>query len=402
MGTLHFLAALALLLVWSAISALASPADACTLNATGGDDAPNFVQAYFACDTVIIPESTVLNIGTRMNMTGGVNKHIDLQGTIKFTSDINYWSGNGYYFAFQDQITFWKLGGENIRLDGGGVLDGTGQPWYDAFASNSSLLRPILLTISQGRNVVVKDITMLNGPEWINFVTDSSNVTYDNIHINASSTSSHLAKNTDGWDIYRSDGVVIQNSVINNGDDCVSFKPNSTNILVSNLNCNGSHGISVGSLGQYAGEYDIVENVTSINIRMANAENGARIKAFAGPNVGSGIVKNITFQNFSEMNVDYPVVIDQCYMTAADVCAAYPSNTYIQDVWFTNISGTSSGNEKSLVASLDCSPDNRCSNINVNDLNLSAPAKYQPATYGCQNVNLTGNAASLFGTCATT
>ena len=29
-----------------------------------------------------------------------------------------------------------------------------------------------------------------------------------------------------------------------------AFKPNSTNILVSNLWCNGSHGISVGSLGQ--------------------------------------------------------------------------------------------------------------------------------------------------------
>lgn len=29
-----------------------------------------------------------------------------------------------------------------------------------------------------------------------------------------------------------------------------AFKPNSTNILVSHLFCNGSHGISVGSLGQ--------------------------------------------------------------------------------------------------------------------------------------------------------
>jgi len=158
-------------------------------------------------------------------------------------------------------------------------------------------------------------------------------------------------------------------------------------------------GISVGSLGQYPGEYDIVANVTSLNVRMANAENGARIKAFAGPNVGSGIVKNITFQNFVEENVDYPVIIDQCYMTAASVCAAYPSNTYIEDIWITEISGTSSGNEKSLVASLDCSPDGRCSNINVNGLNLSPPAKYGSATYGCQNVNLTGSAAALFGAC---
>lgn len=59
--------------------------------------------------------------------------------------------------------------------------------------------------------------------------------------------------------------MVLQNSIIDNGDDCVSFKPNSTNIVVQGLQCNGSHGISVGSLGQYPLEYDIVENITVYN-----------------------------------------------------------------------------------------------------------------------------------------
>jgi galacturan 1,4-alpha-galacturonidase len=53
--------------------------------------------------------------------------------------------------------------------------------------------------------------------------------------------------------------------------DCVSFKPNSTDILVQNLHCNGSHGISVGSLGQYEGEVDIVQNVLVYNVSMFNA-----------------------------------------------------------------------------------------------------------------------------------
>lgn len=87
---------------------------------------------------------------------------------------------------------------------------------------------------------------------------------------------------------------------------------------------------------------------------MTNAQNGARIKAFAGPNVGSGIVKNVTFQNFFETAVDHPVIIDQvrsaqnliklivltfispfkCYETKATACAQFPSNTFIQDIWF--------------------------------------------------------------------
>lgn len=39
-------------------------------------------------------------------------------------------------------------------------------------------------------------------------------------------------------------------------EDCVAFKPNSTNILIQNLICTGSHGISVGSLGQYVGQFE--------------------------------------------------------------------------------------------------------------------------------------------------
>jgi galacturan 1,4-alpha-galacturonidase len=337
-----------------------------------------------------------------MNMTGLKNKNIDLLGTVKFTSNMTYWINNGFPFEFQDQIAFWIVGGENILINGGGTIDGSGQVWYDAFATNSTLLRPILLTLYQATDVVITNITMINGPEWTNFVNEGKNIVYNGINISAVSTSNNLAKNTDGWDIYRSDSVSIINSNINNGDDCVSLKPNSTNIIASYLYCNGSHGISVGSLGQYAGVYDIVENFTSTNVQMYNAQNGARIKAFAGPGVGSGIVKNISFSFFTEGNVDNPLIVDQCYMTNTTECTAYPSNVYIQDVTFANFKGTSSGKEKSVVASLACSPDSRCNNITVNDIFLEPPSTDGNATYSCQNVNITGNAANLFGDCATT
>ncbi|KAI0753354.1 glycoside hydrolase family 28 protein [Daedaleopsis nitida] len=376
----------------------------CTLKASGGDDAPAFLESAAdpSCSTLSIPSGTTLSIQSKMNMTGLSNKHISLEGTVKFNPDIDYWTDNAFTFSFQDQAAFWLLGGKNLVLDGGGTLDGSGQAWYDAFAKKSSTVRPILLTIFQATNVTVQNIKMLNGPEWINFVNEGQDITFRNITISAVSTSKNAAKNTDGWDIFRSDNVVIADSTINNGDDCVSFKPNSTNILVSNLSCNGSHGISVGSLGQYAGEYDIVQNVIATNIRMSNAQNGARIKAWAGKNVGSGIVKNITFTGFVETNVDNPVIIDQCYETSDSDCTKYPSNTYIQDVWFDGISGTSSGKEKAVVASLSCSPDGRCSNVHVNDITVVPPSKYGSPSFECQNVDLSGNDASNFGTCKNT
>ncbi|KAF9078463.1 pectin lyase fold/virulence factor [Rhodocollybia butyracea] len=383
------------LLACFATVANVSGRDTCRLTASGGDDAPQFLAAAANCGTVTIPEGTTLNISTRLNMTGMSNLKIDLEGTIFFNPDIPYWTGNAFFLPFQNQVTFWLLGGNNIELSGGGTLDGAGQAWYDAFAHNSTLLRPIILMLNEATNAVVENIRMINSPEYFNFVNECENVTYSNINLSAVSTSDNFIANTDGWDIYRSNNVTIKDSVINNGDDCVSFKPNSTNILVSNLNCNGSHGISVGSLGEFEGVFDIVQNVLAMH--MANAENGARIKAFAGSGVGSGIVQNVTYQNFFVSNVDSPVVIDQCYETTTAACEEFPSNVIIQDVFFNNVFGTGSS---SSVATLDCSPDARCSGINVNNLNLTGPNKEAPV-YECQNVKLTGNAASLFGTCTT-
>lgn len=141
------------------------------------------------------------------------------------------------------------------------MLDGNGQVWYDLYASDIYILRPILFGTIGLHGGSISNLNLRYSPQYYNFVANSSDVVFSDITISGYSASSNVAKNTDGWDTYRSSNIVIQDSVINNGDDCVSFKPNSTEIVVQNLHCNGSHGISVGSLGQYAGEVDIVENV---------------------------------------------------------------------------------------------------------------------------------------------
>jgi len=192
---------------------------------------------------------------------------------------------------------------------------------------------------------------------------------------------------TDGWDIYRSSNVAITNSVIVNGDDCVSFKPNSTNILVENLSCTGSHGISVGSLGQYAGTQDIVQNVLVKNITMTNAENGARIKAFGGSSSatstsggGNGFAQNITFQDFHCVACDLPVVIDQCYETSASTCASFPSKILINDIHYINVSGT--GTKSREVVTLVCS--DICSDITA--VGTSLVGMTGSSEYYCTNI----------------
>lgn len=90
------------------------------------------------------------------------------------------------------------------------------------------------------------------------------------------------------------------------------------------LVCNGSHGISVGSLGQYQGQVDIIEDLYIYNISMSNASDGARIKIWPGvpPNTtGSeaggalGRVRNVTYEKYHNVNND----CEYMRMTGEDV-----------------------------------------------------------------------------------
>lgn len=117
--------------------------------------------------------------------------------------------------------------------------------------------------------------------------------------------------------------------------DCVAFKPNSTNVVLQNLVCNGSHGISVGSLGQYKGETDIVENLYIYNTSMSNAGDAARIKVWPGIETefqsnlngggGLGRVRNVTYDLFYHDNNDRAITITQCYgQSNQTLCNEYP------------------------------------------------------------------------------
>lgn len=267
---------------------------------------------------------------------------------------------------------------------GGGTLDGNGQVWYDLYAKNIYILRPILFGTIGLKGGSIADLKLRYSPQWYNFVANSTDVVFDNIDISGLSQSVSPAKNTDGWDTYRSSNIVIQNSVINNGDDCVSFKPNSTEILVQNLHCNGSHGISVGSLGQYVGETDIIENVLVYNISMYNASDMARIKVWPGSasalsgdlqgGGGIGRVNNITYDSMTVSNIDYAVEITQCYgQKNLTACNEYPSGVTISNVKIQNLKGQTSKKYQPYSGYVVCSSPTVCTNIELDDVVVTAP-----------------------------
>ncbi|KAL2007439.1 hypothetical protein VTN00DRAFT_8877 [Thermoascus crustaceus] len=354
----------------------------------GSDDSAAILRALHRCNhggKVIFDPDKHYTIGTALDLT--FLKHIDLEilGTIQFTNDTDYWQANSFKQVFQNATTFFQLGGEDVNVYGGGTLDGNGQVWYDLYAKDKLILRPILMGIIGLHGGTIGPLKLRYSPQWYHLVANSSDVLFDGIDISGYSSSSNEAKNTDGWDTYRSDNIVIQDSVINNGDDCVAFKPNSSNILVQNLHCNGSHGISVGSLGQYKGETDIVENVFVYNVSMFNASDGARIKVWSGVasamsedlqgGGGSGSVRNITYDTMRIDNVDWAIELTQCYgQDNATLCNMYPSNLTITDIHFRNFAGMTSSSHDPYVGTLVCSSPNVCSDIHTSNINVVSPS----------------------------
>ncbi|KAF3935423.1 Exopolygalacturonase [Dactylellina cionopaga] len=263
----------------------------CFIDALGNgeDDGPQILAAAHKCNNggTLAFLDDLYTIGTPLDLTFLKHVDFDIQGTIKFTDDIDFWIRNQFEYYYQNISSFWQIGGEDVNLfgSGKGVIDGNGQKWYDLFDTqklNTTFRRPLLLVFDGIKGGQMSGITMRNSPNWNTLIANSSDMIFHDMSVVAGSSSKIPAKNTDGWDTYRSDNIVIQNSVVNNGDDCVSLRGNSTNILVQSLACNGSHGISVGSLGQYYQNQDIVENVYIFNITMTNASDGARIKAWPG------------------------------------------------------------------------------------------------------------------------
>ncbi|KAF2738343.1 glycoside hydrolase family 28 protein, partial [Polyplosphaeria fusca] len=332
-------------------------------------------------------------IGKKLDLTFLNDVYVKLDGELKFTNDIEYWQAHNFYYDFQKSITFWVWGGKDVKIYGSGVLNGNGQAWWDGFAGseildpNNKFYRPILFLTDNATNIEVSGIHLKDSPCWTTFMVRSKNVVFDDVYIDAVSTNaSSLPKNTDGFDTLNVDGLAVTNTRVNVGDDCFSPKPNTTNIFVKNLWCNGTHGVSMGSIGQYPGVLDYISNAWIENVTLLSGQNGARLKAWAGPDVGYGYIDNITYKDIHIENIDHPIVLDQCYFNINETaCAAYPSKVNITNVNFLNVHGTSSGKKGRVVADLRCSPGATCSGIHLDEINLTSPAG-SPAQIVCDNI----------------
>jgi hypothetical protein len=166
-----------LLLPALALAGLNVTGSTCTvtpLPVTGGtepDDTPQILQAFKQCGTngkIVLTEG-LFHIGKVMDTLSFNNVDIEIHGTLRWSSDIQYWLRNSLPVTYAGRSAAWRVGGTDIRMRGFGkaLFDGQGQLWYDQNRGNSNQNgRPISLTLWHAKNVLVDGITWRQSQFW--------------------------------------------------------------------------------------------------------------------------------------------------------------------------------------------------------------------------------------------
>jgi polygalacturonase len=114
----------------------------------------------------------------------------------------------------------------------------------------------------------------------------SERVLLQDIYVNNTSSNKNPARNTDGANTVFSDNITFRRWIVKNGDDCIAMKANSTNILIEDATFYNGEGIALGSIGQYNGQFETIENITVRNVVCNNTKYATRLKTWTGDQVG--------------------------------------------------------------------------------------------------------------------
>ncbi|KAF8063563.1 polygalacturonase [Lyophyllum atratum] len=366
---------------------------ACTVHPSSdgiSDDAPAIRRAFELCgkNGSILFDQATFHVESVLQTTGLRNVFIDLPGTLLWGTNITYWRANGLPLDYQNQTTAWMFGGDNVTFQGHGVgtFDGNGQLWYDFTNGVSNLAgRPISLMITNTTKSRFTGLRFVQSQFWTMAIKNSEDVLLDSIYVNSTSSSSAPARNTDGVDTFFSDRITFRNWTITGGDDNISLKANSTNILIQDSVFHGGLGVAIGSIGQYLGVFERIENVTAERVVCLKTRYAGYIKTWTGiqqnfpPNGGGGglgYAKNISkcatisdhrhltclgvsaFRDFTLSNVTDSVAhITQCTTFSGATGGCDTSLFQISDVtWGPMVGNVTSG----TLASMQCSGSAPC------------------------------------------
>ncbi|XP_061350709.1 probable polygalacturonase At3g15720 [Gastrolobium bilobum] len=247
----------------------------------------------------------------------------------------------------------------SLTMDGGGSIDGNGSEWWQCISCS----RPRLLGFHACNDLTVSNLTITDSPCGHITINSCEGARFSDLNIHAPPHS----PNTDGIDISASKNILIEDSTIGTGDDCIAINSGCSYIYAARVACGPGHGISIGSLGRNEA-HETVEEVYVRNCSFNETQNGARIKTCQG---GSGYARKITFEQITLIRVHHPILIDQHYPTQ------HPTVTY------RGFEGTSA-NDNAI--NLNCSPLG-CFNIVLDQIDIVSSKPGKKTYASCKNAH---------------
>jgi len=209
--------------------------------------------------------------------------------------------GNNSYSSASQLIS---VTGTNAAIMGPGTIDGRG----DLISGT-----PRLINAKNVNNFTAFNVTLTHGAKMHLYVESGSGFTAWGVQIRTPATT----KNTDGIDIDSYTNATVINCFVEDGDDGIVVKTNSSsasNITIKNNTLHGTHGLSIGSQTFHG-----VTNVLFTGNTMfgtdefgntATDNNGIRIKS--DPTCG-GPVKQVTFLNTCMTGVKHLIQFNTHY-----------------------------------------------------------------------------------------
>ena len=288
----------------------------------------------------------------------------------------------------------------DITITGEGTIDGasTWNPsswWLCARLQLKNCWRPILNHLTNVHRLTVNgSLTMKNPPTGFLRLNENVETRVSGLNFIAP----YLTRNTDGINVYGGFDTLLENSVIDNGDDCVSIVPTGEWIdngnfcfkdpsnplcsgghaIIRNFTCNGGHGLSIGGI-----RHGTVKNVTFSNITATGGQEGSTQDGAAGggcriksrPN-STGIVTDIRYENMVFYRVYWPLQLLGHYCPFPCRQPNGNTSTHFTNISFEGVRGSSS--QKSLVpfaqtpvAQFKCTKYSPCTNITMRKVNLT-------------------------------
>ena len=269
------------------------------------DDAKAIQQAIDECSangggTVLLPANHTFMSGP-LCLKSNVNLHLEATVVLLANPDEGIYKLSAFgENRGEGMMWIYANGADNISITGKGTIHGNGIAFMGKELDDSYELKPVttfdprphVLTLTDVKNLTIRDITIRDGAYWTVHLIGCDGAVIDGISL----LNNLKIRNGDGIDLDHSRNVRISNCHITSGDDCICLKNRRefeqygpchgitvTNCVMTSRSC----AIKIGSENM-----DSIYNVVFDNCVITRSNRGLGIQ-----NRDEGTVTDVMFSN---------------------------------------------------------------------------------------------------------